>query len=149
MKKSAVFINYVNGVHQNSSEQQRRIVSHASKQKQSKRTIASIPPRKKSQSSSNRQTALSASSAKDTPERDGCLRQAGDWWSYGIATVVPDQWSVSLPTKDRILSGNGLDPFDTLPIPVAAGVTHILEYRMPFLSMRAQGSCSPNEVVHD
>lgn len=118
--RQTVFINYVNGVHRNNWEQQRRIVSHASKQKRTSKKIVWL-----------KQTNPAA-------------RDASNWSSKGVrassdyldsqhdndfnASAAPSRGQVVRnPTSDNALSG--LDPFGALPIRTdIAGVQDILQY---------------------
>jgi hypothetical protein len=118
--RETVFINYANGVHQNDWEQQRRIVSHASRQKRSKKNTALIKENLKDARLVLARRSKSVRQLNDYPNmqegENSCER------STAFRCQIPPN-----PTCDAALSG--LDPFGALPIPMTmAGVDDILDY---------------------
>lgn len=118
--RQTVFINYVNGVHRNNWEQQRRIVSHASKQKRtSKKTVWLKPTHPGARDPSNWQP-------KDIRDSSDYLDSQDDY-SFNASAAPFRGQVVRNPTCDNALSG--LDPFGALPIRTdIAGVQDILQY---------------------
>ncbi|KAK5064452.1 hypothetical protein LTR84_000285 [Exophiala bonariae] len=134
----AIFINYRNGVYQNNPEQQRRIVSHASKQKRTgKKTSLTNPHHIVIRNASLNQT-------NDVRPSDGKLNDQDDRTLHDNDAPLMGQL-VASPTSDNSLSG--LDPFGALPIrTTTAGVHEILQYLLHSYSAtllpfrRVQGS---------
>lgn len=118
--RETVFINYANGVHQNDWEQQRRIVSHASRQKRSTKNTALLKENREGARIVLARRSKHARQFNDNPnmqEDEKSCERSGAFRGH----------SLPKPTCDNALSG--LDPFSALPIPMTmAGVDDVLGY---------------------
>jgi len=118
--RGLVFINYSNGVHQNDLEQQRRILSHASRQKRSHKSTALL----KNDNKPPRIVAARRSKHRRADNDDHDQPHDGD----SREDVITFRRQTKLnPTCDSPLSG--LDPFGALPLPMQmTGMDAILQF---------------------
>lgn len=118
--RGLVFINYANGVHQNDLEQQRRILSHASRQKRSHKSTALLKKGNKSARIVLAHRSKYIRDINDEPDRP-------DFRDSCEGSIALRCQTKSNPTSDNPLSG--LDPFGALPIPMKmTGMDAILQY---------------------
>lgn len=124
--RQTIFINYANGVHRNNSEQQRRIVTNASRQKRTvKKATSPKLNRQADRDASVNQTNDVFPDNDDYNIQDGRILHDNDNDNYG---PLAGQLAAN-PTSDNPLSG--LDPFGALPIRTTmVGVHEILQYCM-------------------
>lgn len=124
--RATVFINYVDGIHHNDIEQQRQILTHASRQKGPRKE----PGVRKTKSS--RERIVPADLTRYIGIRKQCPRFQDDSCRCDLdAHPELEGHAANLwPRCDGAIKGVGFDPFDALPSSDMPGLHMVVEYGM-------------------